>query len=65
MRNSKMARRGRPTEFPIKKLVALNDELLAAIEAFRAEADPPLNQSEVIRLILRDWLIGNGYLTSS
>ncbi|MBY4589503.1 hypothetical protein [Rhizobium redzepovicii] len=60
-----MAQRGRPVEFPIKKLVALNDELLDAIEVFRAQAAPPINQSEAIRKILRDWLIGNGYLSVS
>ena len=54
--------RGRPVEFPIKKLVALNEELLTAVEAFRVEAKPPINQSEAIRTILRSWLVGNGYL---
>jgi hypothetical protein len=56
------APRGRPTEFPIKKLVALNEEIVEAVEAFRAEQVPEINQSEAIRRILRDWLIGAGYL---
>lgn len=54
--------RGRPAEFPIKKLVAMDQETLDAIEAFRASVQPPINQSEAFRKILRDWLIGHGYL---
>lgn len=58
-----MARAGRPVEFPFKKLVALNQETLDAIAAFQADNEPPIeNQSEAIRTILRDWLIGHGYL---
>lgn len=54
--------RGRPAEFPIKKLVAMDQETLDAVEAFRAAETPPINQSEAFRRILRDWLTGHGYL---
>lgn len=61
-----MAKAGRPTEFPIKKLVALNQEIVDGISAFQADEVPPIaNQSEAIRRIIRDWLIGHGYLPSS
>lgn len=58
-----MARAGRPTEFPIKKLVALDQNLISGIAAFQADETPPIaNQSDAIRRIIRDWLIGHGYL---
>ena len=36
--------------------------MLPEIGPIRADQSPAPNQSEAIRLILRDWLIGNGYL---
>jgi hypothetical protein len=40
----------------------MDPDLIGAIEKFgTAEPDNP-SQSEAIRRILRDWLIGNGYL---
>ncbi|MGR9269828.1 hypothetical protein [Rhizobium leguminosarum] len=57
-----VATRGRPTEFPIKKLIAIDEEILDAVEAFRAVHQPAMNQSEAFRHILREWLSGNGYL---
>ena len=58
-----MAKAGRPTEFPIKKLVALNQEIVDGISAFQSDEIPPIeNQSEAIRRIIRDWLVGHGYL---
>lgn len=54
--------RGRPTEFPIKKLIAINEEILNGVEAFRAVQQPAINQSEAFRHILRKWLSANGYL---
>ena len=36
-----------------------------AIEAFRKDEVPEINQSEAIRRILRDWLIGHGYISLS
>ncbi|MBX5144953.1 hypothetical protein [Rhizobium lentis] len=56
------ATRGRPTEFPIKKLIAIDQEILDAVEAFRAVQHPAINQSEAFRHILKDWLSANGYL---
>jgi hypothetical protein len=53
--------RGRPSTFPIKKLVALDGELMAGIAAFRADA-PSKTESDAIRTIIRDWLIAHGYL---
>lgn len=56
---------GRPAEYPIKKLVALNEELLSGIEKFQADESPPIvNQSEAIRRIIRDWLVGHGYIAA-
>ncbi len=57
-----MPPRGRPSAFPIKKLIAIDQTILDAVEAYRSEVQPPINQSEAFRTILRDWLIGNGYL---
>lgn len=54
--------RGRPTEFPIKKLIAIDAQILEAVEAFRAEHTPAMNQSEAFRHILRDWLAERKYL---
>ncbi|MVA47305.1 hypothetical protein GOZ83_19810 [Agrobacterium vitis] len=54
--------RGRPAEFPIKKLIALNQEILDGVEAFRESDGAGLNQSEAIRHILQQWLASNGYL---
>lgn len=56
--------RGRPTEFPRKMLIAIDDEMLEAVRSFRAAQEPEINQSEAFRLILRLWLTENGYLSS-
>ena len=37
-------------------------EITAAIEAFRAQEPDRPSQSEAIRRILKDWLIGHGHL---
>lgn len=38
-------------------------DLEAGIDRYIADQpEPPPNRSEAIRLILRDWLIGHGYL---
>lgn len=59
----KQKKRGRPAtgKTPITG-VRLDEDMTSAIEAFRAGEDPQINQSEAIRRILRDWLIGHGYL---
>ena len=65
MRNYSMAKAGRPAEFPIKKLVALDQEIIDGVAAFQADETPPIeNQSEAIRRIIRDWLTGHGYLAT-
>lgn len=35
---------------------------IAAVDAFASEQDPKISRPEAIRRILRDWLVGNGYL---
>lgn len=42
----------------------LSNEVVEAIDVFRSDADiaPEMNREEAIRRILRDWLIGHGYL---
>jgi len=61
--NVKQKKRGRPAtgKTPITG-VRLPDDLAEAVDsAGNDEADNP-TRSETIRRILRDWLIGNGYL---
>jgi hypothetical protein len=55
----------RPLRFPFKKLVAFDQQMLDAIEAWRKDQSPMPNESDAIRIILRDWLIGAGYLKIS
>lgn len=57
--------RGRPQTVPIKKLIAMDQDMLDGIEAFRADEDDKPNQSEAVRRIIRDWLVGHGYLKGS
>ena len=54
--------RGRPAAFPIKKLIAIDETLLDAIEKYRADQSPIPNESEAFRQLLRDQLIAGGYL---
>lgn len=57
-------KRGRPATGknpPVN--VRMPPDLADAISKFVADQDPQLpNTSEAIRAILRDWLIGHGYL---
>lgn len=53
---------GRPATFPIKKLVAINQEIQDAIDKAQADQPDGANQSETIRRILREWLVSKGYL---
>lgn len=61
--NVKQKKRGRPAtgKTPITG-VRLDDDTTSAIESFRASKVPEITQSEAIRRILRDWLVGHGYL---
>ena len=56
---------GRPPEFTSKKLIGFDQDMLDAIDAYRATLKPIPNQSEAIRKILKDWLASNGYLRAS
>jgi hypothetical protein len=42
--------------------VRVNERLRDALTQFRREQDEIPGEPEAIRRILRDWLIGNGYL---
>lgn len=37
-------------------------DIAAALDAFMAEPDAPVTRPAAISLILRDWLVGHGYL---
>jgi hypothetical protein len=56
-----MPPRGRPIEFPIKKLIAIDENLLDGVERFQKD-NPTLNQSEAFRHLLRIGLVEAGYL---
>lgn len=53
---------GRPLQYPVKKLLRLDQETSDALDMAVAELPDATNQSDGIRRILRDWLIGHGYL---
>jgi hypothetical protein len=51
-----------PTGKGVPIMTRLQDDLLVPLDKFiEGEADKP-SRPEAIRRILRDWLIGNGYL---
>lgn len=56
--------RGRPVTAPIRKLISLDAELVAGIELFRAELGGDINQTEAIRLLLREALARRGHLSN-
>lgn len=43
----------------------MHREMIDAVEAFRREQDVIPSRPEAIRRIIRDWLIGHGYLADS
>jgi len=53
--------RGRPAVESDRIVLRVQQPDLGAIDAFAAEHDS-ISRQEAIRRILRDWLIGNGYL---
>jgi Arc/MetJ-type ribon-helix-helix transcriptional regulator len=64
--NVPQKKRGRPaTGVTPRVALRLDQEMTDAIEAYRAGKQPPLNQSEAIRSILREWLASNGFLKTS
>ena len=52
----------RPLNFPHKKLVGLDDHLLAALEAWRKDQTPIPTDAAAIRAILSEWLRQHKYL---
>lgn len=60
-------KRGRPATGKNPRIgIRIEQDLIDAIAAFQTDGEPPIdNQSEAIRRILRDWLIGHGYLAES
>jgi len=44
--------RGRKTEFPVKELMAMDEELSRRIEAWRRKQDPIPNRREAVRQLL-------------
>ena len=60
----KQKKRGRPKTGQMPFVgVRMSLEMQSAIEAVLRDPDvPPTNTSEAIRWIIRDWLIGHGYL---
>lgn len=55
----------RPEQFPIKKVIGFDQQMMDALEAYRREQDIIPNVSEAIRTILRDWLRDHGHLPSN
>jgi predicted DNA binding CopG/RHH family protein len=49
----------RPTEYPIKKLIRLDEATFQKVQNFAS--DEGLTFTEAIRLLLKDHLIGLGY----
>jgi hypothetical protein len=52
----------RPEQFPIKKVIGFDRQMMDALDAYRREQDVIPNLSEAIRSILRDWLHERGHL---
>lgn len=66
-KNASIKSRGRPATGKGQQVVTrLHDDLLGPLDAFAADTggnpDAPIGRPEAIRRILKDWLIGNGYL---
>lgn len=52
----------KPEIFPVRKLLRMDTETAAAIEAFRRSQKPKPNASEAMRRLMQDRLIELGYL---
>lgn len=63
---SKKSKRGRPPVDSDQVGVRMSIDVFCAIDEFRADKtlnpDGPVGRPEAIRRIVRDWLIGHGYL---
>ena len=51
---------GRPETHPVKKVIGFSEEMLAAVEAWRAKQKPIPNLSEAIRRLVELGLKGKG-----
>lgn len=59
----KRKRRGPPPTGKGQQVVTrLHDDLLNPLDSFASSEDDKPSRPEAIRRILRDWLIGHGYL---
>ena len=54
--------RGRPPKDSERIDTRIDRPVLDALDAFAADQDDAPKRPEAIRRILRDWLIGHGYL---
>ena len=65
-KNASIKSRGRPATGKGQQVVTrLHDDLLEPLDKFSAGQPDTPGRPEAIRRILRDWLIGNGYLRSN
>lgn len=62
--STKKLKPGRPPVDSELLRARMERELIDGIETFAAEQPDKPGRSEAIRRIVRDWLIGNGYLRS-
>lgn len=60
--SSKNIRPGRPSVDSERIDARFPRELLTGIDAFASESDG-IGRPEAVRRIVRDWLIGHGYMT--
>ena len=51
---------GRPETHPVKKVIGFSEEMIAAVEAWRAKQKPIPNLSEAIRRLVELGLKGKG-----
>lgn len=58
-----MAKAGRPRAFTEPVKVRLPQDLLSGIDKYSAEMLDAPGRAETVRRIVRDWLIGHGYLS--
>lgn len=68
--NASKKSRGRPaTGQGLQIVTRVHDDLLAPLDAFAADhsanPDAPIGRPEAVRRIIRDWLLGHGYLPAS
>lgn len=57
-----MSKRGRPAVDTELLRARVSRDILDGIDRFAAEEEDKLTRPEALRRIVRDWLIGHGYL---